>query len=176
MSRVVSRRDVLKQLGTAGAGVVLAQHVIRGQSSDLVIAGKPVEIVVSSLSATTVRLTILPIDAATPPAMPVDGALMHAEPGKRVAQVRGARTLEPVSAGDLVVRVTANPPTIQVNTRGGQPIQTITLDARAPDVLFLLSKGPLLGMGQGTECSTGATTPKARQCAGRPCAEHREVA
>jgi alpha-glucosidase (family GH31 glycosyl hydrolase) len=149
MSQRVSRRDILKQLGTAGAGVLLAPHVIRGQSSDIIIAGKPVEIAVSSLSRTTVRITIVPIEGGKAAAVPVDGALVREDLGKPVAHARAAQTFTPVTAGDLVVRYTASPPTIHVDTRGGQPVQKLTLDAQAPDVSFLLSKGPLLGMGQG---------------------------
>ena len=52
-----SRRDVLKQIGFAGAGAILAPAVIRGQNSPIRIAGMPVEIAVASVSPTTVRIT-----------------------------------------------------------------------------------------------------------------------
>jgi alpha-glucosidase (family GH31 glycosyl hydrolase) len=148
MAPFVSRREVLKQLGTAGAGVLLAPQAIRGQSPTIVIAGTPVEIAIASLSPMTARITVVPIagDAAT---MPVDGALVSEELGKSIAHTRGTRKFSPVAAGDLVVRYSEQPPTIHVETRGGQTVQTLTLDAQAPGLSFLLPKGPLLGMGQG---------------------------
>jgi alpha-glucosidase (family GH31 glycosyl hydrolase) len=149
MPHLVSRREALAQIGTAGAGILIAQFVIRGQSSAITITGKPVEIVISSLSATTVRITVVPIENNTPGAVPIDGALARETPGKPVAQVRAAPAFKPVTAGDLVVRFTENPPTLHVETKGGQTIQTLTLDAQNPGMSFLLGKGPLLGMGQG---------------------------
>jgi alpha-glucosidase (family GH31 glycosyl hydrolase) len=149
MPHFVSRRDVLKQLGTAGAGVLLAQHVIRGQGDAITIAGTPVEIVVASLSPTTIRITVVPIENGAPAALAIDGALTNETLGKPVAHARAARTFKPVAAGDLVVRYTENPPTIHVETKGGLAVQTLTLDAQQPGMSFLLPKGPLLGMGQG---------------------------
>jgi alpha-glucosidase (family GH31 glycosyl hydrolase) len=147
---VVSRREILKQLGSAGAGLLIAPQIIRGQSSNIVIAGKPVEIVVASLSPTTVRLTVRPLDAASAGgAVPVDGALVQEVLGKTIAHTSGTHKFTPVQAGDLVVRYTEQPPAIHVETRGGVEVQTLTLDAQAPDVSFLLGKGPLLGLGQG---------------------------
>jgi alpha-glucosidase (family GH31 glycosyl hydrolase) len=148
MPPFVSRRDVLKQLGTASAGVLLAPQVIRGQSSSIVIAGTPVEIVIASLSPMTTRITVAPIDAGAG-SVPVDGALDTESPGKVIAHARGVRKFSPVTAGDLVVRYSEQPPTIHVETRGGVTVQTLTLDAQAPGMSFLLPKGPLLGMGQG---------------------------
>ena len=73
MSDPVSRRDAVKQLAGATAGVVLAGGTIRGQSDAIVVAGKPVEIVVSSVSPSTVRITALPAGVS---AVSDDGALV----------------------------------------------------------------------------------------------------
>ena len=64
MSNHVSRRAVLKQLGSAGAGIVLAPAVLRGHSAPITIAGQPVEIAIASISAKTVRITVGPVGAA----------------------------------------------------------------------------------------------------------------
>ena len=47
MSAPVSRRAALARLGVAGAGLVLAPAILRGQSSPIVVAGRPVEIVIA---------------------------------------------------------------------------------------------------------------------------------
>ena len=75
MSEPLTRREALKRLGTSSAGLVLARSVIRSQSSDIIVAGKPVEIIVSTLGSSTVRLTVLPIESGRAIAVPVDGAL-----------------------------------------------------------------------------------------------------
>jgi len=66
MTRTYTRREALKRIGGAGAGFVLAPLIIRGRSSDIIIAGRPVEISIASVSRWTVRLTVLPTAAGAP--------------------------------------------------------------------------------------------------------------
>jgi len=149
-SRTLSRRDALKQLGTAGAGVVLgAPAILSGQRTDIRVAGRAVEIAVASLSPSTVRITVLPLEGGRAAAVPVDGALVREDLGRQLARGRSAGAVSTVKAGDLIVRVTADPPTLHVETAKGEPVQRLTLDAEAPGLSFLLGKGPLLGLGQG---------------------------
>jgi hypothetical protein len=77
MADGISRRDALKHLGAAGAGFVISGGVIRGQSADIVIAGTPVEIAVSSVSAATVRITLRPIQPGAAAPIPVTGAVVQ---------------------------------------------------------------------------------------------------
>ena len=76
MSDFVSRREALKKLGKATASLALTGGVIRGQGTDIVVAGKPVEIAVASVSPNTVRITVLPIDGGQVAAMPDTGTLV----------------------------------------------------------------------------------------------------
>ncbi|MPY89981.1 MAG: DUF5110 domain-containing protein [Luteitalea sp.] len=149
MSQRPSRREALKQLGTAGAGVVLARGIIRGQDADIIVAGRPVEIAVFSLSPSTVRITVRPLEGGRPTAVAVDGALAREDTGQALAQARAPDAFSPVTAGDLTVRFTGGRPTIHVETRTGELVQQLTLDARAAGMSFLLGKGPLLGLGEG---------------------------
>jgi alpha-glucosidase (family GH31 glycosyl hydrolase) len=142
-----SRRDVLKQIGLAGAGAIIAPAVIRGQNSPIRIAGMPVEIAVASVSATTVRITAAGIAGAA--GVPDDGALVRAADAKPLGRVRASDSFKPIKAGNLVVRFTADPPTIHVDDQKGTPIQKLTLSPDKPGVSFLLPKGPLLGLGEG---------------------------
>jgi hypothetical protein len=50
MREFVSRREVLRRFGKATAGLALTGGVIRGQGTDIVVAGNPVEIAISSVS------------------------------------------------------------------------------------------------------------------------------
>lgn len=149
MTKPISRRDALKQIGTAGAGIILTRGVIRGQSSDILVAGKPVEIVVSSLSPSTVRIIVMPVADGKAIAVPVDGALASGGEGRALSTVRAPERFKPVRAGNLTVRFTAEPPTLQVETAQGQLVQRLVLDSKTAGMSFQLSQGPLLGLGPG---------------------------
>jgi len=147
--QAMARRDALKRLGMVGAGIFLPHSILRGRSEDIVIAGKSVEIGISSLSPMTVRLTVLPIAAGTAASVPEDGAVVREGEGQRIAGRRRSDVFDPVSAGNLVVRFAPAPPTLHIETQTGQPVQRLTLDKEAGGMSFRLSKGPLLGLGQG---------------------------
>lgn len=147
MSEPLSRRDALKQIAAAGAGVVATGGIIRGQAALIRIAGMPVEIAVASISASTVRITAAAIVGAG--GLPEDGALVKEAEATPIARGRVADRFKPIKAGNLVVRYTAEPPTIHIDTARSQPVQKLTLSADQPGVSFLLPKGPLLGFGEG---------------------------
>jgi alpha-glucosidase/alpha-D-xyloside xylohydrolase len=127
----------------AGAAALIPARIIRGQAAPIVVAGRPAEIAVSSVSPNTVRLMILPIDG-----VPVadDGALVPAAAGKAVGKRQDA--FAPIEAGDLTVRFTREPPTLHIDSRG-KPVQRLTLDEKASALSFRLPAGPLLGFGEG---------------------------
>ena len=145
----ITRRKVLQDLGLASAGFAGSGGIIRGQTKDIVIAGKPAEIAVSSVSNVTVRITVRPIVDGTAAAVPVTGALLSETFGADIAKARAAAPLARVTAGGVVVRFTDSPPTLVVSTAAGQRVQRLTLSADAPGMSFLLPTGPLLGLGEG---------------------------
>lgn len=133
----------------AGAGLALTGGVIRGQGAGLIVAGRPVEIAVSSVSRATVRITVRPLVDGAPAAVAATGALERESFGATLASARAAAPLTRVRAGDLTVRFTENPPTLIVETAKGEIVQRFGLSAEAPGMSFLLPKGPLLGLGEG---------------------------
>jgi hypothetical protein len=149
MSNSVSRREALKQIGAASAGLVLGGKIIRGRVADIMIAGQPVEIALTSLSNSTVRITVRPIQQGVPAPVPVTGALVQETLGKATARGRTTSSVARVSAGNLVVKFRDRPPTLQIETRAGAPVQRLTFDAANPGMSFLLGQGPLLGLGEG---------------------------
>jgi alpha-glucosidase/alpha-D-xyloside xylohydrolase len=142
----LSRRDAVKRLAAAGAGAVLAPCILRGQSP-IVVAGRPVEIAVASVSPSTVRITVAPVSTSAGEAVADDGALVAAAKGTAVGRYREA--FAPVRAGNLVVRLARTPPTLTVETQGGELIQRLTFRADAPTLSFALGGGPVLGLGEG---------------------------
>ena len=141
-----SRRNALKHLAAAGAAAAFRPVIIRGQSSPIRVAGMPVEIAVASISPVTVRITVAAI--AGTGGVPDDGALVAAAETRAVARGRTAEW-KPVRAGSLTVRYTADPPTLHVDSRDGQPVQRLVMSPDQPGLSFLLPKGPLLGLGEG---------------------------
>jgi len=147
--KTTTRRAALKRIGAAGAGLVLSRVTLRGRTSDIIVAGKPVEISIATLGPRTVRITILPLEAGRAVGVPVDGALVPEADGKTLARTSEAETFAPVKAGELLIKFAKEPPTIHVETRAGKAVQSLKLDADAPGMTFLLGSGPLLGLGQG---------------------------
>jgi alpha-glucosidase len=150
----ISRRDALKQLGAIGAGFALGRDafgglIIRQSPGDIMIAGQAVEIVVSSVSPRTVRLTIRPLENGHAAPLPVTGELVQEELGTVSARGTTASGLVRVRAGDLVVSVQDGPPRIRVETPDGTVVQELAFDASAPGMSFALGRGPLLGLGEG---------------------------
>ena len=148
MSEPVSRRQALQLIGAAGAGAFLSGRIVGGQSRPILVAGNAVEILVASVSASTVRITVLPLDRVAPNGLD-DGALVPAAEGRALGRRRAPDSLAPIRAGNLVVRFTSDPPAIHVDGSDGAAVQRLTLDARAAGLSFLLGKGPLLGLGEG---------------------------
>jgi alpha-glucosidase len=144
----ISRRDALKSLGSSAAALGLPGSILRLVAGEpFFVAGQPAELEVQPVSKVTVRLTIRATAAAGQP--PLTGALLRDEFGAPVARSADATKLGRVRAGEVIVRLGANPPTVHIETRRGEPVQRLTLDATAPGFSFLLPEGPLLGLGEG---------------------------
>ena len=148
MPPLLTRRDVVKHFGAAGITALVPTAILRGQAGDIRVAGQPVEIAVTSLSPQTVRLTIAPVGARVVD-VPLNGGLVNPKAGRVEARTRNPSGQKPVRAGDLVVRFTADPPTLHVETNRGAIVQKLTLNPDSPGMTFLLPKGPLLGLGEG---------------------------
>ncbi len=146
----LSRREVLKRLGVIGAGVALdPRGLLPAGANDIVIAGKPVEVAIASLSPETARITIAPIvDGAVQP-LPITGELVQEMLGEPRIRSRSAAQLRRVTAGDLAIAFTDAPPAFTVETRTGTLVQRLVLDSTTPGVSFSPGRGPLLGLGEG---------------------------
>src|SRR5688572_8471850 len=151
MSARISRRRALKDLGLAGAGLAFSGGVIRGQApNEIVIAGQPVEIAVSSVSPLTVRITLRPIRDGAPAAIAQTGHLVQEEFGTGAMRTRSIPQRMEMGTGGFIVRCLVDgAPRVYVDRASGEPIQKLTFDAAAPGMSFLLPKGPLLGLGEG---------------------------
>jgi len=147
MTAGVPRRTALKQLGAAGAGAVLAGRWTGAQDRPLVVAGRPVEIAVASVSEVTARLTIVSLPAEGTAPVPDDGSVVASAPV--AAQRRALAAPERVRAGRLAVRLSPDPLSIAIETADGHPVQTLTFDTVTGAMAFDVGHAPLLGLGEG---------------------------
>jgi alpha-glucosidase/alpha-D-xyloside xylohydrolase len=149
MTKFVSRRDVLKGLGSAGAGVIVGGHTLLAQDATIRVAGRPVEIAVSPVSAQTVRVSVVPIENGRPQPIPDDGSLVQQTwrpPSVRLTTLPRARS---VRCGDLIVKLSPQPLTIRVEAKDGRLVQQLRPDEQSGALNFLLGDKPVLGFGEG---------------------------
>lgn len=149
MRERMTRREALGRLGTAGAGLAMSgSPIVRlgSQGRPILVDGQPVEIVVSSVSDVTVRLSVLPLGAGGPSTVPDDGSLVRNELAP-LARRRDSEAFPSLVAGDLRIRLTDGPPTLHVETPSGELVQRLGFDSEG--MTFSLGNGPLLGLGQG---------------------------
>ena len=136
-----NRRDALKLFGAAGAGLVLRIDA-DAQGQDLVVAGQPVELRITSISPQTLRVSLLPRGAAAG-VLNSDNAL--------VDLIEQRRTFVPgraLKAGDVSVTVALSPLTISVANAAGNEVQRLVVPD-AGGLEFTTGDAPLLGFGEG---------------------------
>ena len=146
MNKFSTRREVMKRIATVG---VVGQGIARAQPASIQIAGRPVEIALSSVSPQTVRLTIQPLDNNQPQPIPVDGALAKDNWGPQLARFRALDRPRRVKCGDLTVKLSGNPLTIRMESKAGHLVQEIKVDVTTGMLSFPVGESPLLALGAG---------------------------
>ena len=144
----LSRRDALKHLGALGAGIALAPRAGARPTHDITINAQPAQIDVTSLSDVTVRITVRPLVDGKPLDVPPTGELADPGSGKHIARWSDNADAH-VRSGNVAVRYSHAPPTIQVESKSGEPIQSLVFDPAGAAMTFALGDGPILGLGEG---------------------------
>src|SRR5215468_1486449 len=101
MKYSMRRRDALRNMAAASAGVFLVPAQALAQEKPLEIAGKPVELALAAVTPQTVRITIQP--AGKSGALSIDGALVKENFGQLVATVKSLGATRTVKCGRLAV-------------------------------------------------------------------------
>jgi len=147
-----SRRRIVQSLGAAGAALVTG-GATNAAETGFRVAGKEVEIALTSVSAHTFRLTVVPLVDGKPGEIPDDGTLLETAFGAPAVKWgpsgRGAARAQTVKLGDLRVQFTPDPLEFAVETSKGEKIQHIRIDKETAVVSFTSGTAPLLGLGQG---------------------------
>ena len=151
MTKRLDRREVLKGVGAACAAVLLPQKAgaASPQASGLRVAGQDVEIQVATVSAHTLRLTILPIKDGKLIAVPDDGSLVRTTWGEPLAKLRGDARSQSVKSGNLTVKVSTAPLSFSIESPEKESAQQLTIDAQTGVVSFATGTSPLLALGEG---------------------------
>jgi len=141
----LSRRRMMQSLSAAGAALLAPEG--RADASGLRIAGKDVEIGLTSLTSTTLRLTVQPMVDGKLGEIPDDGTLVRTDFGPPAATFRAQP--KKVKAGNLRVAFTLDPPTFTIQSANGETIQQIAIDPATAAISFATGAVPILGLGKG---------------------------
>jgi len=148
MTRPYSRRQVLKTVGGACAAMLLPRDTA-GSDEKIATPNQDFEIQIASVSAQTVRLTVLPVRDGQAVAIPPNGSLVQDSWGAPIAKLRGEVHEQTVKSGKLTIRVSGNSLTFTIRTAQDELVQTIKVDQSSGVVSFLTGNSPLFGLGEG---------------------------
>ena len=148
MTDQYSRRQLLKTIGAASAAALFPARGVAA-TSGLQIAGHDCELQITSISAHTFRLSILPINGGQLAPISHDGSLVHADWGVPVAKLRGNVAAQSVKSGELNVRVALDPLTFTVTNSKAEVMQRLRVDTDSGILSFVTGNSPLLGLGEG---------------------------
>ena len=142
-----NRREVLKRLAAASTAILVPPPEL-GATRTQQSPPSPVELQISSVSAHTIRLSLLPVDNGVSGKIPLDGALVQDSWGPPVAQLR-EQSGQAIFVGDFHLKISFHPVTVAISDARGQTIQSFTFDEIAGGVSFLTGTTPLYGLGEG---------------------------
>ena len=152
MKKLPGRRQVLKGAAAACAALLLPGKEEVADSA-LRVAGEDVEIQIAPVSRHTVRLTVVPVKRASENGQPMnvmgDGSLVQSSWGPPLATLRGLSSPRTIQAGNLRVKVSADPIAFTIASERGAPIQQMKLDKETGVLSFITGNASLLGLGEG---------------------------
>jgi alpha-glucosidase (family GH31 glycosyl hydrolase) len=144
MKKSYSRRQMLRTMSAASAGLLVSQSV-----RALGFGAKEIEIQVSSVTAHTLRLSVLPVEHGKVGTIPNDGSLVRSSWGFPASKIHNSARSQSVRAGEFLVNVSRDPLTFIVSTPKGESFQRISVDEQKGTVSFTTGDSPLLGLGEG---------------------------
>jgi alpha-glucosidase (family GH31 glycosyl hydrolase) len=144
----ISRRAALKGLGASGAATLLPSSSVRGADA-LMVAGRPVELQIGPVGDHIVRVSLVPIEAGRPQAIPSNGSLLEGITKDAVLRVTDLAEPRSVSCGQSRVSALPGPLVIRIERADGSVVQDLKIDERAGGFSFRLGDGPILGLGEG---------------------------
>ena len=148
MTRQWTRRELLAQLAGASAGMLLPQGSTM-VSTGLRVAGEDCEVELTSVSANTLRLSVLPLKRSEASRIVSDGSLVKTTWGSPAATIRSEVKTQTIQCGVMNVLFSPNPLSFNITSSEEQMIQQLSIDQETGVVSFLTGDSPLLGLGEG---------------------------
>jgi alpha-glucosidase (family GH31 glycosyl hydrolase) len=118
-------------------------------SVGLRVAGEDCEVQLRSVSANTLRLSVLPIKRGVASSVAFDGSILQTSRGTAVATLRGEVQAQTTNCGSMRVLISPRPLAVTITTPEGQLIQQFSIDEATGAVSFSTGDSPLLGLGEG---------------------------
>src|SRR6185369_4829417 len=123
--------------------VLLSRGRATAQIAGLTIAGRPVELALTSVSPDTIRLSLVPIENKSI----VDDGVLSEAVGRPAPPV--SFSSHSVRLGNLIVKVEREPLTLNVTGKAGRLIQKLRIDQQTGAIFLNLGDRPVLGFGEG---------------------------
>ncbi|HUF68885.1 MAG TPA: TIM-barrel domain-containing protein [Longimicrobiales bacterium] len=145
-STEITRRDAIRQMGAASAGMLLAGPAVRWHSLSLRVQNRAVDVVAAAVSPATMRISVLAAGDRPAQPIPLDGGALVASDWAPQASIAAG---DSATVGTFRVRVDADPVRLVISRSDGTIIQEIEVDEATGSASFEMGRRPLLGMGQG---------------------------
>jgi alpha-glucosidase/alpha-D-xyloside xylohydrolase len=145
----ISRRVVLQGLGAAGPLTLLGAAPGAARAERLRVAGRDVELTVTAVGPSVVRVSVTPVEGDRPQPIPSDGSLVRDDWGAPVLRLTSLDEARTADCGEARVTVSADPLTVRVEAKDGRLVQRLQVDGSTGAVGFHLGDGPVLGFGEG---------------------------
>jgi alpha-glucosidase (family GH31 glycosyl hydrolase) len=142
-----NRREALKAMGVVSTRLLFVGNSGAVQQTRPVLQDFEVQVV--SVSAHTVRLSILPLRDRQVASISSDGSLARAPWGAPALRLRRPLLAGTAICGDLKVAVSPDPLVFTITTNKGDPIQRLRIEQGTGIVGFETGDSPLLALGEG---------------------------
>jgi alpha-glucosidase (family GH31 glycosyl hydrolase) len=149
MPMSISRRAALGALGATVASTTLIPAGNARRDDAIRVTDRPVEIDVTAIGDSIVRISVLALEDGSPLPIPIDGSLVQAHWGDPIARFTSLAQLRSIDCAAGRVTVTSQPLTIRVDAADARGVQELHIDPRTAGFEFDLGDGPVLGLGEG---------------------------
>jgi alpha-glucosidase (family GH31 glycosyl hydrolase) len=149
MNQKWNRRQVLKRIAAASAGLMLPGTRATTAQSIHASAKDDFEIQIASVSERTFRLSILPVKDGRLDSIPFNGSLVKSAWDSPITKLHPQARARTIEVGGLRVHFSPDPVVLTVANPNGETIQTLSWDQQTGVVIFVTGNSLLLGLGEG---------------------------
>lgn len=146
MRMPISRETALRSLASAS---LLTARVGVAEDEGTRVGGRPVEVSVTPIGSSVIRISVVPIEGGHPQTIPGDGSLVRLDWGAPILRLTSLAEPRAADCGDSRVNISRSPLTIRIEGKDGRLVQRLPVDEQTGSLAFELASGPVLGLGEG---------------------------